>query len=433
MSNARRRRKCGWGLVWCLLVLLCALTVHATSSSSSRTTTGASNNPYHILGVSQDATQDDIQRAYKSKCLQYHPDKNGHRSTAEQAKCEEMFKDVQTAYAQIGNPSSRHRHDAQQQQQQQTRGSHTGSYTDFEFANADILREFWNRQSTSPYHSSSHVPIFRFYSTTPSPFSSSSLFQRGGLSTPTFVSQHLTCNYVQHVPVSIPTLYTGTPPNQPLSVSLQTNVWKRLVAAVRGKCAYLMLYQSLLYALPLWRISRRLALSLAVCVFWQSLPPAPVQTTYALPLLPGYKGGTKLVFKKPIKDGTSTTSFPDATIVFVLQEESHPKYWRQDHDLHICTTLTRHQARTGCTKTWSDFDNLTVTIPPNRIVRSGQCLVIPGKGWPRIRKRNNNTLSKQQEHGTNVTLAGDLILHVKLKREKPQRQRSKKPNETQRS
>lgn len=55
--------------------------------------------PYKILGVSRDASEDDIKKAYRKLSRKYHPDANINNPNQEQA--EEMFKVVQQAYNQI--------------------------------------------------------------------------------------------------------------------------------------------------------------------------------------------------------------------------------------------------------------------------------------------------------------------------------------------
>ena len=55
--------------------------------------------PYKVLGVSRDASTDEIKKAYRTLSRKYHPDANINNPNKAQA--EEMFKLVQQAYKQI--------------------------------------------------------------------------------------------------------------------------------------------------------------------------------------------------------------------------------------------------------------------------------------------------------------------------------------------
>lgn len=59
--------------------------------------------PYEILGVSKDASQDDIRKAYRKLAHQYHPDKQGGN--------EAKFKELNAAYQILGNPDKRQQYD----------------------------------------------------------------------------------------------------------------------------------------------------------------------------------------------------------------------------------------------------------------------------------------------------------------------------------
>lgn len=68
-------------------------------------------NLYDILGVSKDATQDEIKKAYRKLSLKYHPDKHTGDTPEEQKKNEELFKDVAHAYDILSNPEKREQYD----------------------------------------------------------------------------------------------------------------------------------------------------------------------------------------------------------------------------------------------------------------------------------------------------------------------------------
>ena len=85
---------------------------------------------YEVLGVSRDATEEEIKKAYRKLAMEYHPDRNPGK--------EEQFKEVSEAYEVLRDPEKRQRYD---------RFGHAGvkggfDGFEFDFDLTDALRTF---------------------------------------------------------------------------------------------------------------------------------------------------------------------------------------------------------------------------------------------------------------------------------------------------
>src|SRR4051812_31464740 len=63
-------------------------------------------NLYNVLGLSRDASQNDIRKAHRKLVRRYHPDAN-----PEDPRAEERFKEIQQAYEVLSNEKKRREYD----------------------------------------------------------------------------------------------------------------------------------------------------------------------------------------------------------------------------------------------------------------------------------------------------------------------------------
>ena len=88
-------------------------------------------NPYKILGVNKNASQDEIKNAFREKALKYHPDKGGD---------EEKFKQINEAYSMISDPNKRSHYDAARD------GINFGGFGGGSFSFGDIFGDMFGPQ-----------------------------------------------------------------------------------------------------------------------------------------------------------------------------------------------------------------------------------------------------------------------------------------------
>ena len=71
---------------------------HSHASSSGRTTGG---DLYKVLGITKDATDDEVKRAYRRMAMKYHPDRVAGMSEELQRNAAEQMKEINEAYEKI--------------------------------------------------------------------------------------------------------------------------------------------------------------------------------------------------------------------------------------------------------------------------------------------------------------------------------------------
>jgi DnaJ family protein B protein 6 len=96
---------------------------------------------YEVLGVSRDASSDQIKRSYRKLALKWHPDKNPDNMQ----EAEEAFKTIGEAYTVLSDPDKRAHYDRYGFDTPDLGGGRSeGSTHDFSFMDAnDIFRQFF--------------------------------------------------------------------------------------------------------------------------------------------------------------------------------------------------------------------------------------------------------------------------------------------------
>jgi curved DNA-binding protein len=85
---------------------------------------------YQILGVSRDATADEVKKAYRKLAMKYHPDK----AKGDKKQAEEKFKQVSEAYAVLSNPEKKKEYDEYGSQGFRSKYSQEDIFKGFDFS-----------------------------------------------------------------------------------------------------------------------------------------------------------------------------------------------------------------------------------------------------------------------------------------------------------
>ncbi|KAJ1982332.1 Molecular chaperone (DnaJ super) [Dimargaris cristalligena] len=319
---------------------------------------------YQILGISKDAGEDAIKKAYRTMALKWHPDRNKDNN----AEAERKFKEVSEAYEVLSDKNKRAIYD--QFGEDGLKGgmggggggggggpggagfngfpggsfsfSSTGGgggFRPFTPSNAeDIFAQFFAGGKGGGFTS----------------FSTGSNMSPNGMGGATFMDMDGggfpfgggRTSRVHHSPASPPAI------QRPLRVTLEelyTGTTKKL------------------------KVNRRLIDSSTGSYY-------PSEKILVIDIKKGWKPGTKLKFAGA---GDETPTGHAQDIEFILEEKPHPVFKRDGDNLTVRLDLPLVEALTGFTRNIQTLDGRTLTITDDsRVVRPGQTRRISGEGMP---------------------------------------------------
>ena len=94
---------------------------------------------YQILGVAENASQEDIKNAFRKLAFKYHPDKN----PGNEKQAEEKFKEINEAYSILGDAGKRQQYDFARKS-----GFAGTGYPGFGYSQSDIFRDAFSNPAT---------------------------------------------------------------------------------------------------------------------------------------------------------------------------------------------------------------------------------------------------------------------------------------------
>lgn len=286
---------------------------------------------YAILGVSRDANDEELKKAYRKLAVRWHPDKN---PTCKES-AEEKFKEISEAYDVLSDQQKRSLYDMLGEEglkgNAQSSAGCSGSGSSYRFTpdKADFI--FSQMFAGSGMHGFGAGADFDF----------ESLF--GGV--------------FDHHDSFRPNVFNSSKRQQPQQIEL-------------ALCLTLEeLYNGCTKRMKLTRKIYDAA----------SGQHVPVQEILEIPVRPGWKEGTRVTFQGK---GDEQPGCEPADIVFIVKEQLHSRFERRGNDLFCRIRIPLLTALAGGHATIQALDGRVLNIPIAKIVAPNSQVVVPGEGMP---------------------------------------------------
>merc|ERR1712137_169662 len=322
---------------------------------------------YKTLGISKDASENDIKKAYKKMAMKYHPDRN----IDNQENAEKMFKEVSEAYEVLSDPEKKQIYD-QFGEEGLKGGAPGGGGPGFGGFRSGSYRPSDAEDIFKAFFGGNFADAFGGRTGGGNPFGGSGFsFSSGGGGNPFggggfggfsdfddhgFGGGH----------------GGGQKKDAPFSVQLPLTLEELYTGCVKKK-----------------KITRKL---------YDAATHKQVPTTKVLEInvKPGWKTGTKITFSEM---GDGRPGHTPGDLVFVVQEIPHARFKREKNDLIVTTRVSLKQALCGTSVMVDTLSGRRLRVNIKDVITPNYTKRIAGEGMPVAR---------------NPSQKGDLILRFEV-------------------
>eukprot|EP00899_Mesostigma_viride_P008607 jgi/Mesvir1/17748/Mv12099-RA.1 len=303
---------------------------------------------YAVLGVSKDASEDEIKKAYRKQAMKWHPDKNPDNKV----NAEKKFKQVSEAYEVLSDKEKRASYD--RYGEEGIKGGFPGAGAggggmgggQYQFRRPEeVFAEFF-----SHFGSNDGGGMFE---------SMGGMGGMGGM--PHGMGGFGGMGGMGGIPGGFFSMGRG-------GQSQSQGPRKAAPIEISLKCTLEQLYSG---GKRNMKVSRNIRDANGRSM--------TVQEILTVDIAPGWKKGTKVTFPEK---GDEEPGFIPADIVFVVDEEPHPRFKREGNDLIHPVTIPLSRALCGVKVPIVTLDNRKITVSVDEIIHPGYEKVVPGEGMP---------------------------------------------------